>query len=226
MECKWRLYQWTARFVDCRNEKLTNWVSSFHPDRLTCRLAGPSCGDDYTGESNWVVRVIFSNDESWMIRFPRGGTVQVPDEKVECEVAVIQLIRQHTDIPVPNLKAWGLSRDNILGLGPFIMYEFVEGKDLGHILRHPDLEGRALADTVKDSTLEKLYRQIARFQLQLSSLNFSHIGGLSASSRFDAEQKVVVVDKRPLTWKGHTIMKLGAVDVLGKCIIWSPVELD
>jgi aminoglycoside phosphotransferase (APT) family kinase protein len=151
----------------------------------------------------------------------RHGYVALPDEKVEREVAAIQLIRKHTDIPVPEIKAWGLSRDNILETGPFIMSSFVEGKDLGNILQDAEYKERSMADSIDGSTIEKIYRQIARFQLQLASLNFSHIGGLSPDAHFDDQRKIINVDKRPLTWKGHSIMADGDVDVLGKCIICS-----
>lgn len=49
----------------------------------------------------------------------------------------MSLIRQQTEIPIPEVKAWGLASDNILGIGPFIMTTFVEGVSLGDILQDP-----------------------------------------------------------------------------------------
>lgn len=69
-----------------------------------------------------------------MVRFPRGGKVKNSDEKVEIEVATMNIVRLHTDIPVPEVTAWGVASDNELGIGPFIMTTFVEGASLGDIL--------------------------------------------------------------------------------------------
>ena len=73
-----------------------------------------------------------------MIRFLRGGKVKKPDEKVEIEVATMNLVREFTDVPVPEVKAWGMSSDNEGGIGPFIMTSFIEGVSLGDFLQ--DLE--------------------------------------------------------------------------------------
>jgi hypothetical protein len=186
LEVKFSSYAWIAAFLDCRvhnKTRFTDWVTSFHPDRLACRLVCDTFDEDYHGSHNWGVQVIFpETEESWMIRFVRHGYVALPDEKVEREVAAINLVRQHTDIPVPEIKAWGLSHDNVLECGPFIMFSFVEGKDLGEILGGGEDKDRSLADSVDENTLEKIYRQVARFQLQLASLNFSQIGSLSTSA--------------------------------------------
>jgi hypothetical protein len=226
LENEERLKDFAQRFVGSRNEKLTNWVTSFLPGQLAWRLASPSTKGDYRGNNNWGVRVIFSDEESWIVRFAREGLVVAPDEKVECEVAAMQLIRQHTDIPVPDVKAWGLSRDKPLGLGPFIKSSFVEGKDLGDILQDAEATRRSMSDNVADSTLDKIYRQIVRFQSQLASLNFSHIGNISATSQLENVSKTTKVDKRPLTWRGHEILLAGGIDVLGKCSHGHEAEID
>jgi hypothetical protein len=149
--------------------------------------------------------------------FRRG--VATPDEKVEREVAVITLIRQYTDIPVPAVEAWGLPHENALGLGPFITSQFVEGESLGRILQDPEAEDRSMADNIEDSVIEKVYQQIAKFQLQLASLEFPHIGGLSSSMQRDNESEIISVNKRPLKTRGQSILSLDDVDVLCKCIL-------
>lgn len=44
------------------------------------------------------------------------------------EVAVINLIRRETTIPVPKIVAWGVAAQNPLGLGPFIIMEFIQDR--------------------------------------------------------------------------------------------------
>ncbi|KAI0102836.1 kinase-like domain-containing protein [Nemania sp. FL0031] len=207
------VYIWLRKFIQCRGETLTNWVSTFHKDKLPCRLANDQFQNDQRGSFNWTCKVIFANEEKWMIRFPRGGKVKNPDEKVEIEVATMSLIRQQTEIPIPDVKAWGLAADNILGIGPFIMTTFIEGVSLGDILQDPeDLDGRRMRQDIGDTALEKLYRQIARFMLQLSQLNFTHIGSLSRTSQSNSKY-AATIHARPMTWKAHETLNVGGVDV-------------
>lgn len=42
------------------------------------------------------------------------------DEKVEIEVAPVKLIHQQTNMPIPDIKAWGSATDNPLGIGPLL----------------------------------------------------------------------------------------------------------
>jgi len=209
-------YIWTDRFVKCRGERLTNWVSGLHGEKLPCRLASDSFTDDQRGSFNWTCRVIFTNDESWMVRFPRGGKVKNHDEKVEIEVATMTVVRQHASIPIPEVKAWGLASDNELGIGPFIMTTLIEGTSLGGILQDPrDPHGRRMRQDISDDKIKKIYRQIACSMLQLSQLDFAHIGSLSRLSHGDS-QCTATVRARPMTWKAHEILNVGGVDVFCK----------
>lgn len=146
-----------------------------------------------------------------MVRFPRGGKVKNADEKVEIEVATMNVIHQQTDIPVPEVKAWGLAADNKLGLGPFIITSFIEGVSLGDILQDSESPGaRLIRRDISEGDIETIYRQIAHFMLQLSKLNFSKIG--SASQKGDGS-RAATIHSRPLTWKAHEILNVGGVDV-------------
>lgn len=60
--------------------------------------------------------------------------------KVVWEVTTIQLIKEKTDIPVPAIHGWGQLKDNSLGLGPFIIINFIRGKSLSK-LQQEELEG-------------------------------------------------------------------------------------
>lgn len=46
----------------------------------------------------------------------------------------MKLIRDKTDIPVPEVKGRGLAAENKFGLGPFIMMSVIKGVDLESIL--------------------------------------------------------------------------------------------
>ncbi|RDL35414.1 uncharacterized protein BP5553_07345 [Venustampulla echinocandica] len=52
---------------------------------------------------------------------------ELADEKVGTKVEAMSLIREKTTIPIPQIKAWGLAASNPLGLGPFIIIDFIDG---------------------------------------------------------------------------------------------------
>ncbi|KAG4441492.1 hypothetical protein IFR05_003019 [Cadophora sp. M221] len=43
------------------------------------------------------------------------------------EVETLSRIHEETDVPVPRIHGWGLATHNTLGLGPFIIMDFIEG---------------------------------------------------------------------------------------------------
>lgn len=155
-----------------------------------------------------------------MVRFPIDGKVKNPDEKVEIEVATIKVIRENTDIPVPEVKAWGLASENKLELGPFIITSFIEGVSLADFLRDQnDQESRMLREDVDDVDIQTIYKQIAHFMLQLSRLNFPRIGSLSNEShKDDGTNFAATISSRPMTWKAHEILNVGGVNVFSMSI--------
>src|SRR5689334_12407782 len=92
-----------------------------------------------------------------------GSTSQAyRDEKVAGEVAALKLLREQTNVPIPEVKAWGRAAENPLGLGPFIMQEFIEGEDLGDILEVPaDKHSSLISSNVDDETVKAIYRRVA-----------------------------------------------------------------
>ena len=181
-----------------RESRLPAWVTGFHPQKMACEFEGAWI----RGSFNVARKVVFTNREAWMVRFPMNGKASTAllEEKVAQEVAALRLIRENTDIPVPEVKAWGLAKDNSLGLGPFIIEEFVEGESLKKCLCKPG--SGLLSDGIEDERVEVIYRQLARFMLQLFKLNFSQIGPLPTESESTSRPQ-------PLTIKAHEIYRLG-----------------
>jgi hypothetical protein len=201
---------WEARLNDAhRDGRLCSWASTLHPDRLHCRLADNNlCYGSY----NAGVKLVFDDCTTWLVRFPRVGRVHdsYADEKVAMEVAVIKLIRQETTVPVPRIHAWGPSIQNPLGLGPFIVMEFIQdGVSLNDLLKDVDGGTRLLREDLTDYEMEEIYRQFASILLQIFSLDFDRIGSL------EPPMPELHFPTRPLTWKGHDILQTGGVDTLG-----------
>jgi aminoglycoside phosphotransferase (APT) family kinase protein len=170
-------------WVDMVNEtyrtgRHCQWVWTFHPSKLPCQLEGTF----RHGAFNAGVKMIFSDRTAWMVRFPRVGMISdnYADEKVAMEVTALNLIYNRTTIPVPRAQAWGPAATNPLGLGPFIMMDFIDGVSLSEILRDPNTErpSRVMREDISDSDIECIYRQLANFLLQLFRLDFDQIGSL------------------------------------------------
>lgn len=203
---------WVDRINEAhRTGRLCPWVSTFHPDRLSCRLEGTF----YHGAFNAGMKMVFGDSTAWMLRFPRVGQVcdDYADEKVAMEVAALKLIRNKTTIPVPRVHAWGPAASNVLGLGPFIMMDFIEGVSLSELLKDPKAErrrSRVMREDISDEDIEVIYRQMANYLLQLFDLNFDRIGSLPHPNP-DAEPAPAC----PLTFKAHCILQNGGVDTFG-----------
>lgn len=194
-----------------RTGRLCKWVSTFHPERLSCQLEGTF----HHGAFNAGIKMVFSDSTAWMIRFPRVGAVcdDHADEKVAMEVTALRLIYNKTTIPVPRVQAWGLAASNRLGLGLFIMMDFINGVSLSDLLEDPNAERRTrvMREDINDSEIEVIYRQLANYLLQLFSLDFDRISSLP-SPQAKAQKPTPTC---PLTFKAHTILQNGGVDTFG-----------
>lgn len=71
-----------------------------------------------------------------MIRFPKPGhtLTALRDVKVTNEVTVLEYLRQNTTIPVPRVYSLGLTAEGPLGLGQFIIMEYIGGVLLSTVL--------------------------------------------------------------------------------------------
>lgn len=204
---------WIRKYDDAREKRLTDWVSTFHQDRLRCKLTTHKLNDS-RGAYNLGCKVEFENGEKWIVRFPMVGKVVNADEKTEIEVATMNLIRQRTTILIPEIKAWGLAADNALGIGPFIMMDFVEGISVDKILQNSD--ARIMRHDVSEKALEVIFRQMIDFSLQLQKLDFQHIGSLTSKSTDGEDGFTATIHSRPVTKKAHDFLLEGGVDVLGE----------
>ncbi|RAQ69494.1 phosphotransferase enzyme family protein [Aspergillus flavus] len=122
------------------------------------------------------------------------------------EVEALHVIQEKTSLPVPEVYAWGLARENRLGLGPFILINFINGICLGEVFGGGS--SRLIREDNPDADIEFLYRQMAHIMLQFYRIDFSQIGSLpTLQTKFPAPG-------HPLTWKAHEILRVGGVDTL------------
>lgn len=206
---------WVDRINEARLDgRLCAWVTTLHlgdaaKDQAPCELTGGFANGSY----NICQGMKFHDGTILVLRLPRVSSVSpdYADEKVAMEIEALDLIRTKTTIPVPKVYAWGLAKDNPLGLGPFILMEYIDGvllKDL-FLDRGKENGSRILKEDVSVGDVEFVYRQMANFMLQLFKIDLPHIGSLPTPvTGFSAP-------RRPLTWKVHDILRSG-VDTFGR----------
>ena len=141
--------------LDFRKAEMPARVTEFHPEKLACEIEEPWIRGSY----NLCIPVGFSSGEKWIVRFPRDGEPLAKhiDEKVAGEVAALELLRKRTEIPVPEVKAWGFARDNRLATGAFIMEGFILGESLSEILSDPEDDSVPVRDNLGD-VIDTVYR--------------------------------------------------------------------
>lgn len=201
---------WVKKVYQMRESgQLGTWVSTFHPNQLPCQTDGNI--KFIHGGYNLGQKLIFSDRTTWLVRFAQAGSVcgVLADEKVAMEVETLSRIYE-TGVRVPRIHGWGLTAHNPLGLGPFIIMDFIEGVSLESILKE-EADKRLMRDDVSDSDIEYIYRQFAQILLRLFQLDFDCIGSLP-TPRTGFQAPV-----RPLTFKVHDIIQLGGVDTFGTC---------
>ncbi|KAK7413721.1 hypothetical protein QQZ08_012565, partial [Neonectria magnoliae] len=117
------------------------------------------------GGYNVFYRLEYEDGSSAAIRIPCPAVVKFPDEKVRYEVATMQYIAANTTIPVPKIYHWGTAEDNPLGLGPFIIMEYIEhDTTLSHALNDPLVDptgNHSLDPNISEQKLQFLYGQMA-----------------------------------------------------------------
>ena len=137
-------------------------------DNLTCLIEEKPL----FGGFNVVFVITFSDDVKWIARFPGYGVSSFGELEARRLLSDIQtktLIRSSTSIPIPEVFAWDLNRENPVG-APYHLETFVEGRLLAE---------RWTGDWLSDeSKKRKVLRKLAQLMSQLHSLHFDKIGSL------------------------------------------------
>lgn len=137
--------------------------SSFHQDCFPYRLADD---DPRRGSYNAGLKLDFGNGSVWLVRFRRASKVHdghAGDNLVAMAVAlIINLIRHETTIPVPKIEIWGVVAQSFLGLGTFIIMEFIhDGVSLNKLFKDPN-DKLAAFGAQKQLQVEQCNRDLSR----------------------------------------------------------------
>ena len=106
----------------------------------------------------------------------------------------MQYISANTTIPIPRIYHYGTAAENLTGLGPFIIMDYIDHhQTMSRTLldpKRPINERPVLDPNISEEKLEFLYGQVANILLQLFSLDFPRIGSLNQAQE---------IQRRPLT---------------------------
>ncbi|KAI1428946.1 phosphotransferase family protein [Xylaria sp. FL1777] len=158
------------------------------------------------GGYNVLWRLEYKDGSSTALRVPFKGSVKFPDEKTRYETATMRYIAENTTIPVPKVYHYGTAAENPIGIGPFIIMEYIEHEmTMSEALADPldPDEYHVLDPNVSEHKLNLLYGQMANILLQLSRLKFPRIGSL-----VEHEDGKISVSGRPLTQNMNSLIQL------------------
>ncbi|KAK2813725.1 hypothetical protein FQN50_000123 [Emmonsiellopsis sp. PD_5] len=156
------------------------------------------------GAFNICYRMDFTDGFSFLLRFPCPGRCMFPEEKLKAEVAVMRLVKENTDIPVPEVLESGM--EGPCDMGPYILMEFTRSVSSATTqLRAPGYtrgDRPFLDPNIDEEKLEGLYGEFAKILLQLSRFSFDKIGCLDQENPRE-------IRKRPLTMNMNELVQLG-----------------
>ncbi|KAI0192764.1 phosphotransferase family protein [Astrocystis sublimbata] len=158
------------------------------------------------GGYNVLWRLEYKDGSSTALRVPFKGSVKFPDEKTRYEAATMRYIAENTTIPVPKVYHYGIAAENPIGIGPFIIMEYIEHEmTMSEALADPldPDEYHVLDPNVSEHKLNLLYGQMANILLQLSRLKFPRIGSL-----VEHVDGTISVSGRPLTQNMNSLIQL------------------
>lgn len=116
----------------------------------------------------------------------------LPQTKTSNEVAVMQWIRQNTNVPIPAMIASDSSNDNALG-HEYTLMERASGISVDRIY-----------DSLNLGAKEKLVEQLAKIVFELHRHSWSHVGGLATSLTGEISPGPVLEET---FWQSHTLLK-------------------
>lgn len=125
-----------------------------------------------------LVHILLLDEAKMVIRIPIGG--QFGDltgpakDALESQVQTINYIREHTDVPVPEVFHFDTTAENEI-CAPYIAMSYISGKPVSHLWF--DASGHASLEDRRRNIL----KQLAQSMSQLNRLHFDKIGSLVTS---------------------------------------------
>lgn len=123
---------WIRKVIDTKDE-----IVAFVDYRLDGGGTGEFIGF-LKGLFNLSLRIGLGHEhQSALIRFRKPGHTTWRAEKVKNEVQIIEYLSQHTAIPLPHVRSWGMTEESPNQMGSFVIMDFIDGTRLSTILKQP-----------------------------------------------------------------------------------------
>jgi Phosphotransferase enzyme family len=170
-----------TKFNALDRPKICNYTSSLRN--------GQSCAvsDAFThGKYNLVIEILFDDGVSWVARIRLYGDSADNDDLVmESELATMEYVREHSNIPVPTVYASDTGRNNVFD-APFMLMTGMNGEA-------PDWK------TLSVAMKRIVIYQMADIKTKLGNLRFSKIGSLRRDVTGNYSIDTILVGE---TWAG------------------------
>ncbi|WEW61183.1 hypothetical protein PRK78_006673 [Emydomyces testavorans] len=134
------------------------------------------------GNFNYVKKVIFEDGVEWIarLRMPpiEGAEANLEKEQIvyemQSEIATMEFVRRHTNIPVPKVHAYEFRENNNPVGVPYSLMDYVHGSTAEELSNsYPgDHEG------IPEKYADKFMRQVAQIMVQLAALRLPKIGSI------------------------------------------------
>ncbi|KAK1757957.1 kinase-like domain-containing protein [Echria macrotheca] len=175
MPCDWSVK--SEHFMALQVQKSMARIARNYRDpegNLKCKVS-----DVFTGSSNVVYRLKFSDGETWALKIPLAshGKGSCPcwvfgelRFLIRSEALTMRMLRHKTSIPVPSVIDFGTGFDNDFGY-PFILMEYVRG-----VVGHDFWERTNSASKADREAREVFLRSLSGYIDQLNRFEFDEMG--------------------------------------------------
>ncbi|KAI5306985.1 hypothetical protein KEM56_005904 [Ascosphaera pollenicola] len=131
------------------------------------------------GAFNWVVFIVFEDGVQWVMRSPYIGGYHAAapmdflSKSLDSEAATLRYLKEHSDIPVPDIYSYSTTRDNEVGI-PYILMSKAQGVPLSQKWT----ANESISPEVAPENKAKILSQLGAFAFKLSQLRFDCVGSL------------------------------------------------
>ncbi|KAL4886415.1 kinase-like domain-containing protein [Aspergillus karnatakaensis] len=175
--CSWSTVQ---TFLDKCDDQTSRCFHQTQWDKL-CQIASGLAGHSEcialgrvaSGLNNVARLLEFPNKSCWVARahIRRNECPRLSSTKLAAEVATMQYIKEHSNLPLPRVFAYEADEDNLVGVS-FILMELLPG-----IVAMDALGGYEVhRGVIPREYRQNFYRSVAKCHVQLTSIRLPQIG--------------------------------------------------
>ncbi|KAI0619222.1 Protein kinase-like domain protein [Pyrenophora tritici-repentis] len=140
-----------------------------HDSNIDCQLSM-----QYSmGGLHVVRRLDFEDGTSWVARLQRRKVTAESCKRLVTEVHTIQIVRERSNIPVPEVFGYNVSYDSPAGV-PFMLLEYIPADTVMDSFGGYELHKGRIPPIFR----EDYYASMANIQIEMASVRFSMIGSI------------------------------------------------